>query len=413
MHAGTELDSVKSKLERDSFKRMCDGDLLFDKEKLFIKNRFSGKSKSKETEKEKRKERYHSLEKMKENDREKGSHHMQKVFEKERDQGKRDEKGLGIDDEKKETQQDRQKEKGTDGEKRKGSDESGKGKGKKMGMLGVRSGDVSGGCAAENDKKHREKLEKVAGSGQRRKRKSVDKDEERGKGAEKDVKNTRERRCLSESKEKEKHHSERTVVEEKVKGRNKELKDKEKRKKHSGGRDKEHSIGKSIKEIEKLSGEDESFGSLSNVRTKNSGKNEVTRDLNNSHLPYDSVQKPERVMYAKEQLSKRCSADSDIFESGSSTADSLVKSLDKKSATLDSDDSLDTMWICPECSVAYVEGATDMVGCDACDNWFHWSCVGLLVAPPDDAPWYCQNCAKKKLKKKNVLKSSTSKKSKK
>lgn len=44
----------------------------------------------------------------------------------------------------------------------------------------------------------------------------------------------------------------------------------------------------------------------------------------------------------------------------------------KKSATLDSDDSLDTMWICPECSVAYVEGATDMVGCDACDNWFHW-----------------------------------------
>lgn len=44
----------------------------------------------------------------------------------------------------------------------------------------------------------------------------------------------------------------------------------------------------------------------------------------------------------------------------------------EKSATLDSDDSLDTMWICPECSVAYVEGATDMVGCDACDNWFHW-----------------------------------------
>ncbi|VIO86321.1 Uncharacterized protein BM_BM2154 [Brugia malayi] len=135
-------------------------------------------------------------------------------------------------------------------------------------------------------------------------------------------------------------------------------------------------------------------------------------DSNDSDLPFDPLQKTERVL-AKEQLSKWCSADSDIFGSRSSTADSLTKSSDKKSITLDSDDSLDNMWICPECSVAYVEGATDMVGCDACDNWFHWSCVGLLVAPPDDAPWYCQNCARKKLKKKIVLKSSTSKKSKK
>nr|CDQ00520.1 BMA-TAF-3, isoform o [Brugia malayi] len=108
-------------------------------------------------------------------------------------------------------------------------------------------------------------------------------------------------------------------------------------------------------------------------------------DSNDSDLPFDPLQKTERVL-AKEQLSKWCSADSDIFGSRSSTADSLTKSSDKKSITLDSDDSLDNMWICPECSVAYVEGATDMVGCDACDNWFHWSCVGLLVAPPDDAP---------------------------
>lgn len=30
------------------------------------------------------------------------------------------------------------------------------------------------------------------------------------------------------------------------------------------------------------------------------------------------------------------------------------------------------MWICPICSVAYVDGAADMVGCDGCDRWFHW-----------------------------------------
>lgn len=40
---------------------------------------------------------------------------------------------------------------------------------------------------------------------------------------------------------------------------------------------------------------------------------------------------------------------------------------------MENDDSPDKdVWICPECSVAYVDGATDMVGCDACDNWFHW-----------------------------------------
>lgn len=32
----------------------------------------------------------------------------------------------------------------------------------------------------------------------------------------------------------------------------------------------------------------------------------------------------------------------------------------------------DNVWICPECSVAYVDGAADMVGCDGCDRWFHW-----------------------------------------
>uniref|UniRef100_A0A914WMV8 PHD-type domain-containing protein n=1 Tax=Plectus sambesii TaxID=2011161 RepID=A0A914WMV8_9BILA len=54
----------------------------------------------------------------------------------------------------------------------------------------------------------------------------------------------------------------------------------------------------------------------------------------------------------------------------------------------------DQVWICPVCSVAYVDGACDMIGCDACNNWFHWNCVGLLVAPPDDQPWYCNSCAR-------------------
>lgn len=44
----------------------------------------------------------------------------------------------------------------------------------------------------------------------------------------------------------------------------------------------------------------------------------------------------------------------------------------------DSEDSLD-VWICPVCSVAYVDGACDMVCCDHCDNWFHWYVLIILV----------------------------------
>ncbi|KAK6061376.1 PHD-finger [Cooperia oncophora] len=64
------------------------------------------------------------------------------------------------------------------------------------------------------------------------------------------------------------------------------------------------------------------------------------------------------------------------------------------------DDSSDVVWICPSCSVAWTEGAT-MVCCDMCDNWFHWHCVGLIVAPPDDVPWFCQKCACKKQSEKS------------
>lgn len=424
VHTGAELDSAKPRLgkEKDPLKRVCDGDLLLEKEKMFVKDRCSGKLKNKEPEKEKKSERHYNLEKVKENGREKGQCHVQKALEKGREQGKRDEKVLGmVDDEKKEAQQDRQKEKGNDGEKKKGSGENDKGKVKKIGMVGAKLGDVS--CRIiTSEKKHREKLGKASGSVERCKRKSIDKDEGRGKGDEKDVKKYMEGwGCSTETKERGKHRNERTVVEERLKSRDQEVKDKEKRKKHLTNRGREYSIGKISKGIEKVSsGENDNFdilrnvetSSFSNVKTKDSGKDELMGDSNDSDLPFDPLQKTERVL-AKEQLSKWCSADSDIFGSRSSTADSLTKSSDKKSITLDSDDSLDNMWICPECSVAYVEGATDMVGCDACDNWFHWSCVGLLVAPPDDAPWYCQNCARKKLKKKIVLKSSTSKKSKK
>ncbi|CAJ0947542.1 unnamed protein product, partial [Mesorhabditis belari] len=53
------------------------------------------------------------------------------------------------------------------------------------------------------------------------------------------------------------------------------------------------------------------------------------------------------------------------------------------------------VWICPHCSVAWVEGA-DMVACDTCDGWYHWACVGIVVEPPKNQQWYCDKCTKKR-----------------
>ena len=38
-----------------------------------------------------------------------------------------------------------------------------------------------------------------------------------------------------------------------------------------------------------------------------------------------------------------------------------------------------------------------MIGCDGCDKWYHWSCVGITQKnkPGKKDDWYCQNCRPK------------------
>ncbi|XP_052860352.1 uncharacterized protein LOC128267443 isoform X2 [Anopheles cruzii] len=53
-----------------------------------------------------------------------------------------------------------------------------------------------------------------------------------------------------------------------------------------------------------------------------------------------------------------------------------------------------TVWICPACG--RVDDGTPMIGCDGCDAWYHWVCVGILVPPEDNEDWYCRVCIGKK-----------------
>ncbi|XP_043192577.1 transcription initiation factor TFIID subunit 3-like [Amphibalanus amphitrite] len=50
------------------------------------------------------------------------------------------------------------------------------------------------------------------------------------------------------------------------------------------------------------------------------------------------------------------------------------------------------IWICPECGRQ--DDGSPMIGCDGCDDWYHWVCVGIQV-PPGDEDWFCPRCITK------------------
>lgn len=83
----------------------------------------------------------------------------------------------------------------------------------------------------------------------------------------------------------------------------------------------------------------------------------------------------------------------------SETSSKQLPSISQQPADGDGiDQEEEDIWICPVCSVAYVENGPAMVACDQCDRWFHWACVGILIEPPDNAPWFCTECKRKRKK---------------
>ncbi|XP_033213543.1 transcription initiation factor TFIID subunit 3-like isoform X2 [Belonocnema kinseyi] len=52
------------------------------------------------------------------------------------------------------------------------------------------------------------------------------------------------------------------------------------------------------------------------------------------------------------------------------------------------------VWICPACGKQ--DDGSPMIGCDDCDAWYHWVCVGMQVPPAPNEDWYCRQCLTKK-----------------
>ncbi|XP_022197218.2 transcription initiation factor TFIID subunit 3 [Nilaparvata lugens] len=57
------------------------------------------------------------------------------------------------------------------------------------------------------------------------------------------------------------------------------------------------------------------------------------------------------------------------------------------------DESGNQVWICPGCRGP--DDGSPMIGCDSCDAWYHWVCVGLQL-PPQSSDWFCKYCIARK-----------------
>merc|ERR1712059_144817 len=58
------------------------------------------------------------------------------------------------------------------------------------------------------------------------------------------------------------------------------------------------------------------------------------------------------------------------------------------------DESGHKVWICPACGKQ--DDGSPMIGCDQCDDWYHWLCVGINSEPSENQDWFCTRCLAKK-----------------
>lgn len=75
------------------------------------------------------------------------------------------------------------------------------------------------------------------------------------------------------------------------------------------------------------------------------------------------------------------------------TTQPVIPSVNETPPAFYFDEAGNQVWICPMCTKP--DDGSPMIGCDGCDVWYHWVCVGIQC-PPDCAVWYCPRCLAKR-----------------
>lgn len=216
---------------------------------------------------------------------------------------------------------------------------------------------------------------------------------------------------------------------------------KEKKKKKRESRDKEKEKKKKDKKKEKTDSNNKSGLETENI-PKLSIKLPSATPKPAPSAPLDSIQLPvtpvpvsrskivkePKVKKEKEEVKSKAAAGgciliSETIKQTSSTASSAAdakgkvkgkkqeketgnkKAAENKSKAKDSkakaeeeagdEDEGDKIWICPACKLP--DDGSPMIGCDNCEEWYHWTCVGIKKDPTEDS-WFCPRCTEKQRK---------------
>ncbi|XP_054163015.1 LOW QUALITY PROTEIN: transcription initiation factor TFIID subunit 3-like [Oppia nitens] len=105
--------------------------------------------------------------------------------------------------------------------------------------------------------------------------------------------------------------------------------------------------------------------------------------------PKHNVQNPEEVPQKKKEDQKRTK--DDIKPEIKTKEESCI--LIRETITVKTEGDSGKVWICPSCKLP--DDGSPMIGCDTCDDWYHYACVGIKVAPEKDESWFCEKCVKK------------------
>ncbi|XP_072933551.1 uncharacterized protein Taf3 [Epargyreus clarus] len=115
--------------------------------------------------------------------------------------------------------------------------------------------------------------------------------------------------------------------------------------------------------------------------------------------PPSSHSKYKRILF--KPLSKKGHAENFDDEAASISEEGSVAppvAIDKPVGPLPTpfyvDDHGNKIWVCPACGQP--DNGSPMIGCDGCDGWYHWVCVGITEEPGATEDWFCKSCLAKR-----------------
>ena len=215
--------------------------------------------------------------------------------------------------------------------------------------------------------------------------------------------------------------------------RKKSKKDKKKKKKESKDRDKKDRDRKKDKKEKKRKEREESAATIESVprlniklskpeASKESSKNIKDKDvkIKKEKSSTDSSASKSCLLFTetikqsssvdvktkgmkKENLegkkgSKKLKEEEDVSKGKAGKPKSKGKKKEEEEEGEDEGD--DKIWICPSCKLP--DDGSPMIGCDICEEWYHWVCVGIKIDPEEDS-WFCPRCKDKQMKMEQLI----------